>query len=105
MLPLSFNSTLVQLKVAVSTDNGGSWKSFNSTLVQLKACTLARFTFSEKCFNSTLVQLKGGCDYVGVIKWVQFQFYLSSIKRLPFPDIGLTVNQFQFYLSSIKREL
>ena len=55
---MSFNSTLVQLKVANRRKGSASSFSFNSTLVQLKAFVVNILTFNKHCFNSTLVQLK-----------------------------------------------
>ena len=79
---MSFNSTLVQLKVANRRKGSASSFSFNSTLVQLKDDCKSQTNFPNQSFNSTLVQLK----VVGLEQIVKildlFQFYLSSIKRL-----------------------
>ena len=55
---MSFNSTLVQLKVANRRKGSASSFSFNSTLVQLKVAKFPVCAFSLESFNSTLVQLK-----------------------------------------------
>ena len=56
--PLSFNSTLVQLKVIINVRFKLGIKSFNSTLVQLKDMQIGLQWKQQNCFNSTLVQLK-----------------------------------------------
>ena len=55
---LSFNSTLVQLKVLTGLQGKAQEISFNSTLVQLKDTIFVRRKRNSTCFNSTLVQLK-----------------------------------------------
>ena len=60
--------------------------------------------WTEKCFNSTLVQLKGISTSLFFWDILQFQFYLSSIKR-SIAEWRLAIGmEFQFYLSSIKRK-
>ena len=54
----SFNSTLVQLKDALSNCPFGCYTSFNSTLVQLKEEPTKEPERRQTSFNSTLVQLK-----------------------------------------------
>ena len=81
---MSFNSTLVQLKVAKIFEDTPRVIGFNSTLVQLKVSIRSNFSRMEACFNSTLVQLKGMVRMASALPMYQFQFYLSSIKsRLP----------------------
>ena len=76
---LSFNSTLVQLKVPIVLYRFRISHCFNSTLVQLKDPTLLLVPFCSTSFNSTLVQLKANLP--DALNWfVKFQFYLSSIK-------------------------
>ena len=60
--------------------------------------------WTEKCFNSTLVQLKGISTSLFFWDILQFQFYLSSIKRLTTFAGDFPTKKFQFYLSSIKRD-
>ena len=55
---LSFNSTLVQLKVNADSSMDTDQFCFNSTLVQLKVLTGLQGKAQEISFNSTLVQLK-----------------------------------------------
>ena len=57
-LGLSFNSTLVQLKVLSDSQANNMYASFNSTLVQLKVRNTCQGNVVRRCFNSTLVQLK-----------------------------------------------
>ncbi|CDB08506.1 unknown [Odoribacter splanchnicus CAG:14] len=54
----SFNSTLVQLKVAGLWSETALEDCFNSTLVQLKDWNMKMWRQKYRCFNSTLVQLK-----------------------------------------------
>ena|GEM_PF-1544052 len=58
---LSFNSTLVQLKVEIEPGVWVTQVGFNSTLVQLKDGFLCHKDLSLFSFNSTLVQLKASC--------------------------------------------
>ena len=55
---MSFNSTLVQLKVLLAQAIDKIKGSFNSTLVQLKDKQPDLRNPVQMCFNSTLVQLK-----------------------------------------------
>ena len=55
---------------------------FNSTLVQLKATRPNLQHELAIRFNSTLVQLKAGIDSRLTSAYGEFQFYLSSIKRI-----------------------
>ena len=57
---MSFNSTLVQLKVSGNYVVQKGYIGFNSTLVQLKATRPNRQHEFAIRFNSTLVQLKEG---------------------------------------------
>ena len=77
----SFNSTLVQLKAIRNSSCNSSRLRFNSTLVQLKEKYLPTSGDGLVGFNSTLVQLKV-VQFLGATKEDEFQFYLSSIKRL-----------------------
>ena len=54
---------------------------FNSTLVQLKVSIHKEIYISIHSFNSTLVQLKVALSIRRVVMPIEFQFYLSSIKR------------------------
>ena len=76
----SFNSTLVQLKDWNMKMWRQKYRCFNSTLVQLKVRTMISGPLTCTGFNSTLVQLKVDL-YTQKVKQLQFQFYLSSIKR------------------------
>ena len=60
-------------------------------------------SFPSMSFNSTLVQLKVSILVVLSVRYEQFQFYLSSIKRITSNFIYICREKFQFYLSSIKR--
>ena len=55
---LSFNSTLVQLKVEIEPGVWVTQVGFNSTLVQLKVLLSINVLNAQIRFNSTLVQLK-----------------------------------------------
>ena len=56
--------------------------SFNSTLVQLKVKSFPKKHLENTCFNSTLVQLKAGVTGLRRLFNFLFQFYLSSIKSV-----------------------
>ena len=76
-----FNSTLVQLKGSTWIAENPAEQCFNSTLVQLKVVRTRLHNDSQECFNSTLVQLKVVIEVTTTAAALEFQFYLSSIKR------------------------
>ena len=87
---IRFNSTLVQLKAYISSQRKQMLQRFNSTLVQLKVRFFSNSSTEMFCFNSTLVQLKEAIRLRQAKILLQFQFYLSSIKRKRKDDFGIT---------------
>ena len=99
----SFNSTMVRLKAALSSNlsstkakfqfHNGSIKSanacplcafimtgFNSTMVRLKVAKANSKQCLTQGFNSTMVRLKANMTLTGVITHCTFQFHNGSIK-------------------------
>ena len=78
---MSFNSTMVRLKVFLVVFR--RWRSlcFNSTMVRLKVEVKTAGKVVKRSFNSTMVRLKGkvwGAVDAGLF---EFQFHNGSIKR------------------------
>ena len=76
--------------------------SFNSTLVQLKVISVILRSVVVDLFQFYLSSIKRNFGENSISLITMFQFYLSSIKRPYLGNLEQDANTFQFYLSSIK---
>ena len=83
ILSMSFNSTMVRLKVENYDVFPYLDTGFNSTMVRLKVTQLAGQQFASRSFNSTMVRLKASQHHFYRVDDVRFQFHNGSIKSEP----------------------
>jgi len=99
---LSFNSSVVRLKVPAGIEPVEPFNGFNSSVVRLKGLLTDPVSFILYSFNSSVVRLK----VFNFPKWIEvfmFQFQCGAIKSRLLIVSQSTPSLFQFQCGAIKR--